>query len=168
MHCVCPHLHAMLHCVPMQVHCVPMQPPTRCKHATPLAPCPHLHNVLHHASVYDQLPTRHKAQHATPSARAPQVVKRGTLRAGDYVVAGTEWGRVRHVRGAAGSALLEVGPGTHAQIAGLKGLPQAGGSVLFCCVLLMCACNVQGSEAHPQPHMLCAYLCQVLHQAAVR
>lgn len=46
------------------------------------------------------------------------------------MVVGTEWGRVRSLRGTGGAATAEVLPGQPAEIAGLKGLPQAGDQLL--------------------------------------
>jgi hypothetical protein len=46
------------------------------------------------------------------------------------MVIGTEWGRVRSLRGTGGAAIKEVLPGQPAEIAGLKGLPQAGDQLL--------------------------------------
>lgn len=46
------------------------------------------------------------------------------------MVVGTEWGRVRALRGTGGRSVEEVLPGQPAEIAGLKGLPQAGDQVL--------------------------------------
>ncbi|KAL4420178.1 hypothetical protein ABPG77_008314 [Micractinium sp. CCAP 211/92] len=61
---------------------------------------------------------------------ATVIVKRGTLKVGQPVVVGTEWGRVRSLRGTGGAATAEVLPGQPAEIAGLKGLPQAGDQLL--------------------------------------
>ena len=46
------------------------------------------------------------------------------------MVVGREWGRVRSLRGTGGAAIKEVLPGQPAEIAGLKGLPQAGDQLL--------------------------------------
>lgn len=46
------------------------------------------------------------------------------------MVIGTEWGRVRSLRGTGGRVAPEVLPGQPAEIAGLKGLPQAGDQLL--------------------------------------
>ncbi|KAL4858773.1 Translation initiation factor IF-2 [Chlorella vulgaris] len=61
---------------------------------------------------------------------ATVVVKRGTLRVGQPMVVGTEWGRVRSLRGTGGRPVEEVLPGQPAEISGLKGLPQAGDLLL--------------------------------------
>lgn len=52
------------------------------------------------------------------------------LQVGQPMVVGTEWGRVRALRGTGGRSVEEVLPGQPAEIAGLKGLPQAGDQVL--------------------------------------
>ena len=56
---------------------------------------------------------------------ATVLVQRGTLRAGDIVVAGGVWGRVRALFGDHG-ALDEAGPSVPAEVVGLNGLPEAG------------------------------------------
>jgi len=59
---------------------------------------------------------------------AVAIVQRGTLRRGDVVVAGTEFGKVRALTAAGGSnaKLKEAGPSTPVCILGLSGLPEAG------------------------------------------
>ncbi len=54
------------------------------------------------------------------------LVQRGTLRIGDIVVAGSEWGRVRALVDERGQALREAGPSTPIEALGLNGLPLAG------------------------------------------
>lgn len=49
---------------------------------------------------------------------------------GQPMVVGTEWGRVRALRGTGGRTVDEVLPGQPAEIAGLKALPQAGDQLL--------------------------------------
>lgn len=46
------------------------------------------------------------------------------------MVVGTQWGRVRALRGTGGKVIEEVLPGQPAEVAGLKGLPQAGDQLL--------------------------------------
>ncbi|KAL3287115.1 hypothetical protein HHI36_001596 [Cryptolaemus montrouzieri] len=58
------------------------------------------------------------------------VVKRGTLRKGCVLVAGTAFGRVRLMRDADNNILNEVTPGYSAEIEGWKELPSAGEIVL--------------------------------------
>jgi len=54
------------------------------------------------------------------------LVQRGTLRQGDIVVAGAEWGRVRAMLDDKGRQLSEAGPSTPVEILGLSGAPSAG------------------------------------------
>ena len=49
----------------------------------------------------------------------------GTLRIGDIVVAGAQWGRVRRL-GVNGEPLYEAGPSSAVELIGLNGLPAAG------------------------------------------
>lgn len=57
---------------------------------------------------------------------ATAIVKRGTLAVGQYVAVGTEWGKVRSLKTAASKSLKKALPGQPVEIAGLKGVPQAG------------------------------------------
>jgi translation initiation factor IF-2 len=62
---------------------------------------------------------------------ATVLVRRGTLRAGDIIVAGTTWARVRTLRNDAGALVDEALPGTPVQIDGWRGDdPIAGWEVL--------------------------------------
>jgi translation initiation factor IF-2 len=54
------------------------------------------------------------------------LVQRGTLKQGDIVVAGSEWGRVRAMLDDKGKAMAEAGPSTPVEILGLSGAPSAG------------------------------------------
>ena len=54
------------------------------------------------------------------------LVQRGTLRQGDIVVAGSEWGRVRAMLDDKGKQMAEAGPSTPVEILGLSGAPSAG------------------------------------------
>lgn len=67
-----------------------------------------------------------------PDGRAATIlVKRGTLRIGDLIVAGTAYTRVRIMRNEAGVDVAEAGPGTPTEIyGGWKGEPMAGDMVL--------------------------------------
>lgn len=66
-----------------------------------------------------------------PDGKAATVlVKRGTLRPGDFVVAGKTWGRIRVLRNEAGVELAEAPPGTPVEILGWRDLPTAGEQVL--------------------------------------
>lgn len=57
---------------------------------------------------------------------ATAIVKRGTLAVGQYVAVGTEWGKVRSLKTAGRANLKQALPGQPVEIAGLKGVPQAG------------------------------------------
>jgi len=59
-------------------------------------------------------------------AVATTLVQRGTLRVGDIVVAGTEWGKVRALVNDHGKQIDELRPGEPAEILGLNGAPSAG------------------------------------------
>ena len=54
------------------------------------------------------------------------LVQRGTLRIGDILVAGNEWGRVRALVNDKGQNIETVSPSEPAEILGLNGTPQAG------------------------------------------
>lgn len=57
---------------------------------------------------------------------ATAIVKRGSLEVGQYVVVGCQWGKLRSLRTAAGKSIKKALPGQPVEIAGLKGVPQAG------------------------------------------
>lgn len=57
---------------------------------------------------------------------ATAIVKKGSLEVGQFVVVGSQWGKVRSLRSAAGVNLKKAMPGQPVEIAGLKGVPQAG------------------------------------------
>ncbi len=54
------------------------------------------------------------------------LVKNGTLRTGDIILAGTYYGRVKAMFNERNQRLTEAGPSTPVQILGLNGAPQAG------------------------------------------
>ncbi len=54
------------------------------------------------------------------------IVQDGTLKKGDSIVVGTEWGRVRQMHDDLGNDVKEAGPSTPVQITGLSGIPSAG------------------------------------------
>ncbi len=57
---------------------------------------------------------------------ATVLVQRGTLRVGDLVVAGAEWGRVRALVSDTGTPIESAGPSTPIEVLGFSGLPDAG------------------------------------------
>jgi translation initiation factor IF-2 len=57
---------------------------------------------------------------------ATVLVQKGTLRPGDIVVAGAEWGRVRAMQDDRGKAVAAAGPSTPVEILGLSAAPTAG------------------------------------------
>jgi translation initiation factor IF-2 len=60
---------------------------------------------------------------------ATVLVQRGTLRQGDIVVAGSEWGRVRALINDRGEQVPEAGPSTPVEVLGFQGTPEAGDRV---------------------------------------
>ncbi|MEM8547926.1 MAG: translation initiation factor IF-2, partial [Pseudomonadota bacterium] len=63
-------------------------------------------------------------------AVATVLVQSGTLRQGDYVLAGEEYGRIRAMFNEAQEAVTEAGPSTPAVVLGLSGVPSPGDEVL--------------------------------------
>jgi translation initiation factor IF-2 len=57
---------------------------------------------------------------------ATVLVQRGTLRGGDLVVAGAEWGRVRALVSDAGTPVENAAPSTPVEVLGFNGTPEAG------------------------------------------
>jgi translation initiation factor IF-2 len=57
------------------------------------------------------------------------LVQRGTLKVGDIIVAGGEWGRVRALVDGLGQKNDEVGPSMPIEVLGLNGAPEAGDEV---------------------------------------
>jgi translation initiation factor IF-2 len=57
---------------------------------------------------------------------ATVLVERGTLKQGDIVVAGSEWGRVRALVNDRGETVEGAGPSVPVEILGLSGVPEAG------------------------------------------
>ena len=57
---------------------------------------------------------------------ATVLVKRGTLKRGDIVVAGAQWGKVRALNNERGQQLKEAGPALPVEILGLDGAPDPG------------------------------------------
>jgi translation initiation factor IF-2 len=60
---------------------------------------------------------------------ATVLVQRGTLRVGDLIVGGSQWGRVRALIGDKGEAPQEAGPSMPVEVLGFSGSPEAGDRV---------------------------------------
>jgi translation initiation factor IF-2 len=54
------------------------------------------------------------------------LVQNGTLKVGDIVVAGSEWGKVRAMVNDHGKAIKEAGPSMPVEVLGINGVPMAG------------------------------------------
>ncbi|MEJ0008563.1 MAG: hypothetical protein WDM77_19930 [Steroidobacteraceae bacterium] len=61
---------------------------------------------------------------------ATVLVKKGTLKMGDFILAGTEFGRVRAMFNEVGAAVQEAGPSTPVAVLGLSAAPKAGDDLL--------------------------------------
>jgi translation initiation factor IF-2 len=61
---------------------------------------------------------------------ATVLVKKGTLHMGDFILAGTEFGRVRAMFDETGAGVQEAGPSTPVAVLGLSGVPKAGDDLL--------------------------------------
>jgi translation initiation factor IF-2 len=61
---------------------------------------------------------------------ATVLVQRGTLKVGDLVVAGSQWGRVRALLNDRGEPVEEAGPATPVEILGLDGVPEPGDALV--------------------------------------
>jgi translation initiation factor IF-2 len=57
---------------------------------------------------------------------ATVLVQRGTLKQGDLIVAGSEWGRVRLLVNDRGENIESAGPSVPVEVQGLSGVPEAG------------------------------------------
>ncbi|MCB2098475.1 MAG: translation initiation factor IF-2 [Parvularculaceae bacterium] len=57
---------------------------------------------------------------------ATVLVQRGTLKKGDILVVGSEWGRVRLLNNDKGEALSDAGPSMPVELLGLNGVPEPG------------------------------------------
>ena len=72
---------------------------------------------------------------------ATVLVKRGTLKKGDIIVAGNAWGKVRLMANENGKPMKEATPSMPVEISGWKNLPSAGDIVLAVesevCIMLM-------------------------------
>ena len=61
---------------------------------------------------------------------ATVLVRRGTMRLGNVIVAGSTWARIRSLRNEAGAQVESAGPGTPVEIAGWREQPIAGDEVI--------------------------------------
>jgi len=61
---------------------------------------------------------------------ATVLVKKGTLHMGDFILAGTEFGRVRAMFDETGAGVQEAGPSTPVAVLGLSAAPRAGDDLL--------------------------------------
>jgi translation initiation factor IF-2 len=57
---------------------------------------------------------------------ATTLIQKGTLKIGDFFVAGAQWGRVRALINDHGQSIKEAGPSLPVEVIGLNGLPEAG------------------------------------------
>ena len=57
---------------------------------------------------------------------ATLLVQKGTLKVGDIIIAGKEWGHVRAMFNEHGHKIFEAGPATPVEVIGLQGTPAAG------------------------------------------
>jgi translation initiation factor IF-2 len=98
-----------------------------------------LESVLLQAEVLDlQAPTAGHAvgvvlESSIEKGRGPVatvLVKRGTLKTGDPIIAGQEFGRVRALFDALGKQVPEAGPAVPVQVLGLSDAPNAGDDML--------------------------------------
>ncbi|KAL9578906.1 MAG: hypothetical protein Q9212_005419 [Teloschistes hypoglaucus] len=61
---------------------------------------------------------------------ATVLVRRGTIRKGDIIVAGSTWAKIRTLKDAAGVQVMQAGPGIPVEVDGWKDQPVAGDEVL--------------------------------------
>lgn len=61
---------------------------------------------------------------------ATVLVRRGTLRQGDIIVAGSTWARIRNLLNEAGAEVTQAGPGTPVEVDGWRDQPTAGDLVI--------------------------------------
>ncbi|MCI0756819.1 translation initiation factor IF-2 [Teichococcus vastitatis] len=99
-----------------------------------------LEAILLQAEVLDLKANPHRGAEGTviesklDKGRGPVatvLVQKGTLRQGDMVVAGAEWGRVRAMLDDKGRQLKEADPSLPVEILGLSGVPAAGEQLSF-------------------------------------
>src|SRR6185436_15270833 len=61
---------------------------------------------------------------------ATVLINRGTLKRGDIIVAGAQWGRVKALNNERGQMLETAGPATPVEVLGLDGSPDPGDAVV--------------------------------------
>ena len=89
--------------------------------------------VLELTAVIDGLAKGTIVESSLDKGRGPVatvLVQSGTLRRGDPVVAGSEYGRVRALFDEAGRSVKEAGPSIPVQVLGLSGTPNAGDDLI--------------------------------------
>lgn len=85
--------------------------------------------VLELTAVYDARATGVVVESSLDKGRGPVatvLVQQGTLKKGDYLVCGTQYGRVRALFDEAGRQVGEAGPSIPVVVLGLSGVPDAG------------------------------------------
>jgi translation initiation factor IF-2 len=91
-----------------------------------------LSEILDHRAETDGMAEGWVLESSTkPIGRVATIlVKRGTLRKGDIILAGTVYTKIRLLRNEAGDEVAEALPGTAAEVLGWKDAPEAGDQVL--------------------------------------
>ncbi len=85
--------------------------------------------VMELKAVYDGNATGTVVEASLDKGRGPMatiLVQQGTLKKGDFLVCGTQYGRVRMLFDESGHAVSEAGPSIPVQLLGLSGVPDAG------------------------------------------
>jgi translation initiation factor IF-2 len=85
--------------------------------------------VLELTAVYDTRASGAVVESALDKGRGPVatvLVQQGTLKKGDYLVCGVQYGRVRAMFDEAGNQVQEAGPSIPVVVLGLSGVPEAG------------------------------------------
>jgi translation initiation factor IF-2 len=63
---------------------------------------------------------------------ATAIIRQGTLKVGDYVLAGTSWAKVKRMTDDRGNVVTSAGPSIPVEIVGWKDLPVVGDVMLAC------------------------------------
>src|SRR5207344_3271209 len=85
--------------------------------------------VMELRAVYDARATGVVVESSLDKGRGPVatvLVQQGTLKKGDFLVCGIEYGRVREIIDASGQQVESAGPSIPVQVLGLSGVPDAG------------------------------------------